>query len=202
MIPGVISCVGVMCLFARDEAKKGDSPTAPVYPVQRYESLWKHSLFGRTHAATTKAAPSEWNLAGVFEIDGKKGAILLNEKTGAVENVTVDEPNDSGIQLVIVQPGGKGAPPRVQISQNGKNQWVTSRKIESSDPAPATPNRALVNTRDGRPAPRLDDTQSESQAAAAARRNQPENLAPPSPLDVPSIDVPLPLDPTGPSTAR
>lgn len=181
-------------LFAQEPSKTQVKP-GPVYPVQRYETLWKSSLFGKSATTTAAKTSAEWNLAGVFEIDGKKSAILMNERTGAVENVTVEAANSSGIKLVTVQTGGIGAPPRVEISQNGKTQWVTARKIQPTGVQnTATPNRALVNSRAGTPVPRRDDTKSDSQANA--QRVTPQNLAPPSPLDVPANDVPIP-DSTG-----
>ncbi|NNE93568.1 MAG: hypothetical protein HKN23_18120 [Verrucomicrobiales bacterium] len=179
----ILSGIGALVLSADEAATASAQPVVPPHPVTRYESLWKQSLFRSQSGAASRASQSEWNLAGVFEIEGKKGAVIVNEKTGAIQNVTLEAPNEDGFQLLAVQSGGNGAPPRVEIAQqNGSRIWVTARKMKAPTPKPPKqPNRSLVN----RNVPDTNSAKSQPESSRSA----------PSPLDVPALDVPLPDKP-------
>lgn len=98
------------------------------FSIQRYSVLWKTDAFAHiqkktnsNNKATSIAASdsSDWAVAGLFEIDGKAGAIIVNSSTKAVEQISADSESPSGFRLAKVHPT-ESASPKIEVIQNGK----------------------------------------------------------------------------------
>lgn len=68
---------------------------AGTYSVDRYSVLWEKSVFaaktGKGELVKFKA--ENWSLVGVFTFDQGQGAVIVNRKSGSVEQVEQGEAN-------------------------------------------------------------------------------------------------------------
>ena len=105
------------------------------FSVNRYGLLWQMDAFKNSAVQDPAPAPiqtpvpeqpvSEWGVAGVFSLHGKQGAILMNSRTNAIEQVGTDEDSPSGMRLFRIHDPKIGQFPGVEVTQNGKRIFLT-----------------------------------------------------------------------------
>lgn len=100
------------------------------YSVDRYSILWQKSVFasktGQDELVNFKAA--DWSLVGVFTFDEGEVAVIVNRKSGLVEQVEQGEANRSGLKLISVMPADEQQPQRARIEFGGKRYVVAKRQ--------------------------------------------------------------------------
>ena len=120
-------------------------PPGPAYSIKRYSMLWENPMFAsRTDGKpkpTTTLHQGGWVLAGVFLFEGKTGAVILNETTGAVEEIWTGKNNASGVKLLAVYSpkGQKKGFAKVQVEQSGKVYWIASKDEQKTSEKKISP---------------------------------------------------------------
>ena len=108
------------------------------YPVERYNLLWQTDVYKKQEVKrpspqmTHNQQETPWFVAGVFSIDGKKGAVIMNRDSGAVEEVGEDYVSNSGITLTKIFPTASGQLPRIEVSIQGEKHTLTG--VRNSGP--------------------------------------------------------------------
>ncbi|MEM7014445.1 MAG: hypothetical protein AAF585_23540 [Verrucomicrobiota bacterium] len=125
--------------FACGEETETRQSAADRYEVERYSELWKNSMFhSKTRQATER---SDWILAGVFEIDGERGATVINRNTGVAEMIAIDDESQSGIRLVQIQKGRDSSDLSAEIEIRGERRWIRHEAL-NADPAQGMAERS------------------------------------------------------------
>ncbi|MDF1755694.1 MAG: hypothetical protein P1U89_23090 [Verrucomicrobiales bacterium] len=120
-----------------------DRPSA--YSLDRYSVIWQKSMFARQ--TKDRGLPNSsiyWNLAGVFSYDGGRGAVIVNQATGAVEQVEENKKNASGLCLLDVIENHKTGAASVKIEQNGKTFWVSKLQARQPQAEPESSSRPAM----------------------------------------------------------
>lgn len=102
---------------------------AGTYSVDRYSVLWQQSVFaGKTdRGELINFKAEEWALVGVFTFDKGEGAVIVNRKSGSVEQVEQGMANRSGLKLISVLPADGEQPQRARI-EFGDKEYLVRKK--------------------------------------------------------------------------
>ena len=109
------------------------------YSVERYSVIWQSSKFAKK--TDGKARPNDyegWFLGGVFYLDGKDTAVIINGATGAVEEVDQNKKSPSGLTLLQVLRGGNGKAIRIEVKDEVRTFWIARTKRKATLPPQLT----------------------------------------------------------------
>ncbi len=140
------------------EDNKGDKSAAssPVkHPeLEHFSPLWEKSLFtSRALPKPPASGPSfadALTLVGIYEIDGRKIAVVMDKATSQVIEVSSTLDNTSGLQMLELDPGTSPYKARVQIQRGSETGWVVMADAMLSGPkspdirSGLTPNQTTV----------------------------------------------------------
>lgn len=113
----------------------------PQPPLEHYEPLWKSSLLtSRTMEHPSPSGPSfadGLSLAGIFEIDGRPVAVVMDKTTSQFTEVRAEPGGVQGMQIVKIEEGTTPDKARVQIQRGNETGWVkmTDAPVPAGGPA-------------------------------------------------------------------
>jgi hypothetical protein len=164
-------------------AQEPTPPPVPFPDITHYAPLWEKSLF-TTRDLPSPDAPAgpiftdSLSLTGIYELDGKTVAVLVDKATSLISEARFEEENEAGIKIRKVTPGASMDKTRVQLQKGDQAGWVSFGDIR----APAAPP----------PSPALETRQPASAGGAPVGGVTSPLLPPPSVPQAPPGDVPLP----------
>jgi hypothetical protein len=171
-------------LSAQEPAAAPPTPPPVPFPdLTHYAPLWEKSLF-TTRDLPSPDAPAgpiftdSLSLTGIYELDGKTVAVLVDKATSLISEARFEEENEAGIKIRKVTPGASMDKTRVQLQKGDQAGWVSFGDIR----APAAPP----------PSPALETRQPASAGGAPVGGVTSPLLPPPSVPQAPPGDVPLP----------
>ncbi|MEN3943167.1 hypothetical protein WJU23_17850 [Prosthecobacter sp. SYSU 5D2] len=140
--------LGLAALVTSFLAAQEPAPAPPPVPfpdLTHYAPLWEKSLF-TTRDLPSPDAPAgpiftdSLSLTGIYELDGKTVAVLVDKATSLISEARFDEENEAGIKIRKVTPGASMDKTRVQLQKGDQAGWVSFGEVA---PAPAPPASAL-----------------------------------------------------------
>ena len=109
------------------------------YAVERYSVIWQSSKFAKKSEGKVRSNDyKSWILGGVFYLDGKDTAVIINDATGSVEEIDEKGKSPSGLTLVRVLRGGDGKAIRVEVKDEARTFWIARTKIKTATPVQLT----------------------------------------------------------------
>ena len=165
-----------------DEAKLAQAAPVPFQPLEYYASLWQQSLFTTAQQAIpapTVSFADQLTLAGVYEVDGKSVAVVMDKATSQVSEVESNSGVDAKRRLLKVEQGGTAGQARVLLQIGSQVGWLA---FPMGDAVTKADGRAPVVLHPRASAPAVPIT------IAPTESRVPENL----PLPVPDIRTEAP----------
>lgn len=140
-------CLITLLLFVAVCTVKAEEPKA--FSVNRYSLLWQSNAFRKAPPPKppkpkrdiARQPDSNWQVAGIFVIQGKQGAVVMNSKTKAVEQISSDSESPSGLRLLRVHDTRVGQLPRIEVIENGRRIVLTGITPRPTT-APKAPKKA------------------------------------------------------------
>ncbi len=123
----------LVCLassFGEDIKADAAAASSPVkHPeLEHFSPLWEKSLFtSRSLPKPPATGPSfadGLTLVGIYEIDGRKIAVVMDKATSQVLEVSSTLDKSSGMQMLELDPGTSPYKARVQIQRGSETGWV------------------------------------------------------------------------------
>lgn len=126
--------LGLMALFVCTSYSSGENDkttaTSPVKnpELEHYNALWEKSLFtSRALPKPPATGPSfadGLTLVGIYEIDGRKIAVVMDKATSQVLEVSSILDKTTGMQMLELDTGSSPYKARIQIQRGSETGWV------------------------------------------------------------------------------
>ena len=120
--------------------------------LERYAKLWTESLFTSERSAASAASFAEnLTLAGVYEVDGRAIAVVVDKQSSIVTEVDSRPVANQKLRLVRIEKGDSSEKDRVLLQNGAITGWVsfaetTAGATAAPAPAPAMAVPATVPT--------------------------------------------------------
>lgn len=128
---GIMALLFCVASSSGDDSKADKSAaSSPVKhtELEHYSPLWEKSLFtSRALPKPPTSGPSfadGLTLVGIYEIDGRKIAVVMDKSTSQVLEVSTNLDKASGLQMLELDPGTSPYKARVQIQRGSETGWV------------------------------------------------------------------------------
>ncbi len=190
----------LVCLassFGEDIKTNTEAASSPVkHPeLEHYSPLWEKSLFtSRSLPKPPATGPSfadGLTLVGIYEIHGRKIAVVMDKATSQVLEVSSTLDKSSGMQMLELDPGTSPYKARVQIQRGSETGWVGMADAMLSGPKSPDIRAGQVLAPAGAPAP-APVPPVEPAPAPVNLRSLPAPTPPAPDSAPPSGDAPLP----------
>lgn len=169
----LICCTSGALAPAGSAAEPPGAKTAPVPmpALDRFKPLWNKSLLtARTIEPSAPGGPSFADglaLAGIFEIDGRTVAVVMDKTSSQFTEVTAEPGGPHGMQIVKIEEGATPDRTRVQIQRGHESGWIRMGDAPASAPGLSTGERS--NGTMAKPGPQLPANPPPGPAPAAVQ---------------------------------